>query len=144
MRLIEWRPDDFELDHAEMDDTHRAFVDLVNDLAAADATRFADLFVELVAHTRAHFGRENELMEISRFPARSEHLGEHERILGEMVQFGERVKRGLVPLGRAYVKERLPEWFRFHAATMDSALAAHLNSRGYNGDQPERRGVASS
>lgn len=129
MNLIEWSEEDFGLGHDAMDATHHVFIELVNDLDMADDDEFTRLFAELVAHTKTHFASENELMEASRFPAIGEHKGEHDRVLGEMVQFGERVRRGLVPLGRAYVRERLPEWFRFHASTMDSALAAHLAAR---------------
>jgi hemerythrin len=59
------------------------------------------------------------------FPAIREHSDEHQRILGELGRIGQRVNKGLVSFGRMYVREGLPDWFRLHAATMDSALAAH-------------------
>jgi hemerythrin len=35
------------------------------------------------------------------------------------------VNSGRLKLARAVVRGQLPGWFRLHAATMDSALAAH-------------------
>ncbi|MDD2761778.1 MAG: hemerythrin, partial [Methylomonas sp.] len=55
--------------------------------------------------------------------------GEHQRVLGEFKQFKTRIDKGLIAFGRSFVRERLPQWFLLHVATMDSALSAHLKSR---------------
>lgn len=129
-----WRPE-FELGRADMDDTHREFVERVNAAAeAADNETFKACFHALYVHTRAHFEHENALMDASRFPAITVHMGEHHRMLGQMDQFNQRVQRGMVKLGREMLAE-MPGWFALHAATMDSALAAHLR-------QVEARGQA--
>ena len=47
------------------------------------------------------------------------------RVLGKLTQIKKQVDKGLISFGRMYVREGLPGWFRLHAATMDSALAAH-------------------
>ena len=47
------------------------------------------------------------------------------RVLGELSQIKKQVVKGLISFGRAYVREGLLDWFRLHAVTMDSALAAH-------------------
>ena len=109
-----------------MDDTHRAFIDLVNRLAASDKTSFAGLFGELVAHTREHFAAEEQLMEQCRFPAIGEHRSKHHRVLGELERFADQVEGGRTRLARAYVAGQIPRWLALHAATMDSALAAQL------------------
>jgi len=109
-----------------MDNTHREFVDLVNELSDCDRPRFVELFPELVAHTRTHFTAEEEMMERSGFPAIEEHRADHARVLGEMTRFTAGLRRGRAQLATAYVLDQLPGWFELHAATMDSALAAHL------------------
>jgi hemerythrin len=114
------------LGHREIDADHAAFSALLAEVASAPDVAFATVFRRLVEHTIEHFGRENALMVRSGFPALREHQGEHERVLGELHQFLKRVERGLIPFGRAYVRETLPPWFELHARTMDSALAAHL------------------
>lgn len=126
MALIEWDDRHYLLGLDAMDDTHRAFVALVNKLTKSADADFPALFDQLLAHTRQHFAQEEKLMMDSDFPAYGEHRDEHQRILGELVQFKKRVDRGLVAFGRNYIRDRMPAWFRLHAATMDSALAAHV------------------
>jgi hemerythrin len=128
MPLIEDFDARFLLGVPAMDRTHREFVDLINRMAAAANATFAYLYPELVNHTRAHFAHEEVLMRESRFPATKEHTDEHARVRGEMDGFGLRVGGGRIALARAYVAEQLPAWFALHAATMDSALAAHLKA----------------
>jgi len=128
MSIIKWDDASFLLGITSMDDTHRQFVSLLNDLSSADNNDFADLFDQLIEHTRQHFQREEALMTEYHFPAYAEHKDEHQRVLGELDQFKKRVDKGLIAFGRNYIKDRMPEWFRLHAASMDSALAAHLKN----------------
>ena len=114
---------------AEMDATHRVFVDLADRLLAADDAAFPALFAELHAHTRAHFDNEGRLMKACRFPAIGEHNGEHLRVLGELAHFASAVKAGRLAAARQYA-QNLPSWFATHLATMDAALAACLKRAG--------------
>jgi len=125
--LIEAFEERYLLGVAQMDDTHREFVELVNQLGEAAKPDFIRLFAELLAHTESHFESENALMQESAFPAIGEHRDEHQRVLGELRRINDRVQSGSTLIGRAYVTEQLPAWFQLHALTMDSALAAHLN-----------------
>lgn len=111
---------------AEMDDTHREFIALVAALNEADAAAFPALFQQLVDHTRKHFTAEGVLMRNSKYRGLPEHEGDHHRVLGELLQLNRSLKRGHLPLVRAYVKEGLKEWFDTHVAMMDAALAMHL------------------
>jgi hemerythrin-like metal-binding protein len=116
----------YQLGHAQMDQTHREFVDLVNRLEDCDQATFIVGFQTLLMHTAAHFAAEQLLMEQSGFPATAEHTGEHQRVLGQLQQMLRRIERGSTVMARAFVREQLPGWFKLHAITMDSALAAHL------------------
>lgn len=113
----------------EMDDTHREFVSRVAELIAASPAEFPVLFQALVNHTREHFAGEGRLMRESGYKGLPEHESEHHRVLGELLQLNRSLKRGHLPLVRAYVKEGLMEWFDTHVATMDAALAMHLKKR---------------
>ena len=126
MSLIEPYDPAFRLDMDEMDETHREFLVLLNSLAEAKGHEFEKLFLKLFEHTEQHFAREKELIEQSGFPAIGEHVDEHLRILGELKKYQRKVNKGAISFARAYVKEYIPEWFKLHVATMDSALAAHL------------------
>ncbi len=109
-----------------MDDAHMEFAELLNQMETANNTSFPALFDLLLKHVEAHFENENALMQASGFPASSEHQAEHRRVIGELKQFKKRVDKGLLSFAKAYIKEKLPDWFRLHLGTMDAALAAHL------------------
>jgi len=112
---------------AQLDDTHHQFIELLNRVDAASGAGFLPLLNELVEHTESHFEMEQELMERSGFAAREEHIGDHLRILGQLVKFRDRIQGGKNSMmARAFVREQLPDWFKTHLVTMDSALAAHL------------------
>jgi hemerythrin-like metal-binding protein len=128
-KLIDNQDPRYRLGMASMDETHQEFMTLVNRLGSADKATFIQLFPQLLEHTEIHFSSENDLMESSGFPAIREHSGEHLRVLGDLHRMGQRVAAGSVATARAYVEQALPDWFQLHAATMDSALAAHLKNR---------------
>jgi hemerythrin len=123
-------PDDscYHLGFDQMDTTHQEFISLVNRLNLADKALFQSLFAELLEHTQNHFDAESQLMDETGFPAISEHKGEHLRVLGELTRFAQSVQKGSITIARSYVREMLPDWFRLHTVTMDSALAAHIKS----------------
>lgn len=105
-----------------MDSTHQEFIALVNSLGCADDDSFPELFKELLEHTESHFTAENKLMEEVRFPPIQIHMGEHHRVLEQMRVIFSKVENGSIATGRTFVLS-IPQWFREHAATMDSALA---------------------
>ena len=115
----------FTLGVADMDATHREFVDLADALLVAGDDEFPAIFSRLHEHTRQHFEHEGKLMKACRFPATGEHHSEHLRVLGELAHFARGVAAGRYGMARTYAKG-LPEWFATHLATMDSALAACL------------------
>jgi len=128
--LMSWS-EQYALGNAEMDGTHQEFIALVNRVhATANTAEFKQGFAELIEHTKAHFALEDELMRNSNFPGLQEHQWEHNRVLGELNQFQLRVNKGFVAFGRAYIQDKLPEWFAVHANTMDRALAVHLHKLG--------------
>lgn len=115
------------LGHEAIDGMHGEFEALLKKLALADKENFVLLFTELVSHTQHHFEEEKRLMDESRFSAKQEHLGEHTKVLGELSQLNKRVMAGNTMMAKAYVRERLPEWFALHSSTMDSALVCALS-----------------
>jgi hemerythrin len=130
MTLLVWQDEKHLLGFPDMDDTHKEFAELLNSLGEmTDSDKFKAGFAQLVLHTKNHFDKEDRLMVESSFPAIGEHRSDHDRVLGQLTQINERVQRGIIALGREYIKA-LPNWFDVHAATMDSALAAHLKVRG--------------
>ncbi len=128
MELIE-TTDVLTVGYDQIDNDHDEFISLINELDAADNTAFPALFQQLYEKTEQHFERENQLMKQFSYPGETEHKGEHQRVLGEFKQFKSRVDKGLIAFGRSFVKDRLPQWFRLHVTTMDSALVAHIDKQ---------------
>ncbi len=118
----------FVLQVPDMDRTHQEFVDLCDRLMHASDAQFAELFAQLLQHTREHFEQERVLMRTCRFPATGEHESEHLRVLGELNYFSRALKGGRIAAARHYAAH-LPSWFSQHLATMDSALAACLRQQ---------------
>lgn len=120
----------------EMDHTHREFIDQVAALIAADNAEFPALFQALVTHTAAHFKAEGMLMRATKYRGLPEHESEHHRVLGELQQLNRTLKRGHLPLVRAYVREGLMAWFDTHLAMMDAALVMHLKKHAGSANVP--------
>lgn len=118
----------FVLGVADMDATHRQFVDQADALLKADDAAFIELFAELHEHTIRHFAHEKALMKACRFSAIGEHESEHLRVLGELAHFAGSIRRGRLAPARDYARA-LPGWFATHVATMDAALAASLKKQ---------------
>jgi len=121
-----WDTDRHTLGVDEIDHAHQEFIHQVASLIAASDAEFPTLFQTLINHTREHFMAEGQLMRTAKYQGLAMHEGEHHRILGELQQLNRTLKRGRLPLVRAFVKQGLPEWFDTHLAMMDGALVAHL------------------
>ena len=115
--------DAYMLGNPDMDQNHSEFLAYITALKTVDKANFATLFIDFVEHTEAHFEQENEWMEASAFPAISEHRGEHQRVLAELRQFAERVKKGSQLFARAWVTEQAMEWFDNHLNSLLVSLA---------------------
>lgn len=121
-----WDASRHTLGVTELDHAHQEFIGQVAALIAATDTEFPALFQVLINHTRDHFMAEGRLMREAKYQGLAMHEGEHHRVLGELQQLNRTLKRGRLPLVRAFVKQGLPEWFDTHLAMMDGALVAHL------------------
>jgi hemerythrin len=117
-----------------MNQTHREEVALVNALSklleqAEDADRKAidQALAQWLEHTRAHFERENRLMERHGFPAYPIHAQEHAMVLAELERLQSRWQDNgeLEPL-RDFVCKHWPDWFNRHVSSMDTVTAQFL------------------
>ena len=124
--LAAWDEQRHSLGMDEMDHAHREFIAQVAALIQSGDAEFPALFQALLNHTRSHFSAEGQLMRASKYRGLPEHESEHHRVLGELLQLNRSLKRGRLPLVRAFVKHGLPEWFDNHLSMMDAALVAHL------------------
>lgn len=120
---IAWS-DDLKVGVAFIDADHEEFLDQLSAAAGATDADFPAHFEALARHTRDHFAREEALMDETGFFAVDVHKGEHRRVLAEVEHFADHLRRGNIAFARAFVIERLPDWFLQHRNTMDQATAA--------------------
>jgi len=114
-----------------MDQTHVEFVEL---LAVVQQAEDADLVAHwqaLVEHTEEHFAQEDRWMLATGFAPGSCHLTQHAVVLKVLKEGLELGRQGQLPPIRQMAHE-LTIWFPHHAQTMDSGLALHLKSVGYD------------
>ncbi len=135
MAAMEWT-DKLALGLGPMDDTHQEFVDAYNRLLMASGEAQLMEMDAFIAHTVEHFDQENRWMELIGFPGC--HKAEHDRVLAVCRDVRKRMERGDAALGRQLLQE-LPIWFDNHVATMDSALAAYIDSIGFDTQTGEIR-----
>lgn len=130
MPELQWS-DSYAMDLPVMDDTHREFVDLLARVVRATDAQLMPLWDELVAHTDAHFTREDRWMTDTGFSPTNCHTAQHQVLLKVMREGSKRGGSGDLMVVRQMADE-LGVWFPQHANAMDAALAQHLRSVDYD------------
>lgn len=110
-----------------MDETHREFVELFNNIDIHSNNSFKDNMLKVLHHTKRHFEKEEILMDRYGYPRKKEHKDEHNKVLSEMAYFLE-ISRSVFGLKmlKSYYIQKLPEWFDLHLMNMDRDLAHFL------------------
>jgi len=121
-------PNELRVGLESIDARHEEFWALFEKLKVASDAEFIALFEEVVEHTKAHFAQEEADME--GYANKYEHEQEHQKALEEMWYFMDKAKNGKLFFAKAYVKDRLGDWFRTHLLNMDSDLARVIRLRG--------------
>ena len=117
-----------------MNDVHREELNIVNYLHGAildnDLAKITQLCQQWLEHTKAHFDRENAMMEKYGFPAYHCHHGEHvEALQGlESIINNWKDSNNLDKLA-TYVRDIWPKWYVTHISTMDMVTSAFIKQR---------------
>ena len=82
------------------------------------------LLRRLVDYSDAHFLSEQLLMRLYAYPAYSDHVLEHDRLIGELRALAESWEKGGGDAGRLLLQ--VEQWLLTHMATTDKALQAYL------------------
>jgi len=116
-----------------MNDVHREELTIVNNVSAAiannDTAKITELCNQWLEHTKAHFSRENTLMETHNFPAFHCHHGEHVEALQGLESIINAWKENAdIDILTVYVRDTWPEWYINHISTMDTVTSAFIKS----------------
>lgn len=111
---------------AEMDRLHFDFFEALSELTAMSDEEFALAFRGFVHHAEKAFAREEQWMEETDFAADKSHREQHARVLSALHHVHSLMLGGDILVARETVETLLPQWFAFHIATMDMALATAM------------------
>jgi hemerythrin len=117
----------WQLNHSELDDTHREFVALMDAAMRAGDADLGPCIDKLVDHTKQHFEMEQRWMTETDFPPRDCHASEHHQVLETMEAVRARMAGGDAQMGRVLLTA-IAQWFDGHADSMDRTLAAWMNA----------------
>lgn len=129
MPVMEW-DDTLVLDRGVMDDTHREFIGLLNQLADAPDGEMLAVLDEFIKHTKAHFAQEQRWMEQMSFPPTECHVREHDGVLEIAREVRNRAAAGETGFGLV-LAQAVAQWFADHAASMDNVLALYMKEVGF-------------
>ena len=125
-----------------MNQTHLEEVKMVNALMDAITAKrsgtpndgeITQQLKQWLEHTKAHFARENELMQETGFPAFPVHSDEHEIALNRMQTVVEAWEKNKdLELLNDYVFTQWPNWFKAHVSSMDKITAEFAVMNGYS------------
>jgi hemerythrin-like metal-binding protein len=127
MLTLQWT-DSLMLDLPQMDNTHKEFVALLDQVVNASDAALLPLWQDLITHTDAHFAREDSWMKDTKFASSNCHSTQHKIVLQVMREGGVRGDLSVV----RQMADELGMWFPQHAQAMDAALALHLRSVGFD------------
>jgi hemerythrin len=128
---IAWDPS-LTVGHVEIDDQHRElFRRAAALMAALDGGRateeVAGTLGFLTAYVREHFGAEEGLMLLHRYPARAAHQAQHRAFMAEVGRYLEEfAAQGPNPELRNRLERFLVGWLQEHICGTDRALGAFL------------------
>lgn len=127
---LDWTPQ-LHTGDGRMDDTHEAFVEMLNRLLATPQGQQLPLYRAFVAHTVEHFAQEERWMVATGFAPDNCHASHHATILETLNAVVEHHEQGDTEI-ISRLAEALVEWFPQHAASMDAGLAQHMKEVGFD------------
>ncbi|WP_199203020.1 bacteriohemerythrin [Paraburkholderia madseniana] len=129
---LSWH-DGFLLGFAQMDETHREFVDCVAALQQCDEAAVPRTLAAFEKHAVAHFEQEEQWMQDTSFPAAQCHADEHAAVLRSVREVAQMLRDGAACQVARELAEALAGWFPGHADYMDAALSHWMSKRTHGG-----------
>lgn len=132
---IQWK-DEYSVGVDVLDNDHKKLISLLNQFTTAYDYAMSEQYErealdDLVAYTKEHFKREEELMESAQYPDLVAHKKQHEVMIAKVVTFVELYeKQGHDSMNE--ISEFLTNWLINHIQGTDQEYTQHLNSKGIN------------
>lgn len=124
MLHVDW-DDTYKLGIPAIDADHKLLVELLNRFLAAsvkgvEPDGLAAILNDLIEQTRAHFAREELMLDRNDYPDLALHKAEHDRLLQQAKHFQERYEEGTAPRDLSMeTAEFLQSWLLEHIIRTD-------------------------
>jgi hemerythrin len=133
MALITWS-EEYRVGIKEIDAQHQKLVGMINTLHDAMKTGkgkevIQPILTELLAYTKTHFSREQELFAQFGYPSRDTHGKIHNNLTKQVVDLKAKVDAGSGVLA-VEVMAFMKEWLTAHIIAEDKKYAPFLKSKG--------------
>jgi len=128
-----WK-NEYSVNIRQIDIQHKKLVELINDLhEAMSAGKAKDVLEkilgELVAYTKFHFSKEEELMETNGYAGLLAHRIKHKELTEKVLQFQNNFRSGSAALS-IELMNFLKSWLVDHIQGTDKQYSAPLNAKG--------------
>lgn len=125
MTLIKWT-DELSLGIDEVDEEHKALIDLINGLydviqVGADYVQVVELLGEIYSQIAVHFAHEEDMMRQSGYARFEEHREDHETLLDDLREIMDEVEAD-GSFDAVELSNDLNRWFVDHFRTHDARL----------------------
>jgi len=136
MAQIFWWREEYSVGIKEIDEQHKQWVNILNELGTALLEFKGHEVVEsvlkrLINFTREHFATEERLFKKYNYPEEKAHKAEHDKLLEKVSKFQQDYDRGHKMVG-VDLMEYLKNWFKDHVQTTDYRYAPFFKELGVN------------
>jgi hemerythrin len=133
---LQWS-EEFSVGIPEIDEQHKTLFTLVNTLYVAildhkGTAACTEVLDELVDYTRVHFGLEQSLMHIGKYPEYENHCALHRELVDEVVALQDKIRSGKASISFELL-HFLRTWLIKHILGEDKKYAAFFASNGHGG-----------
>jgi len=132
---LQWS-EDFSVGIPEIDEQHKTLFELIDRIHTAVLDRkgtaaCAEVLDELVDYTRIHFGLEQSLMNIGKYPEYEAHCTLHRELVSEVEALQQKIRSGKAAISFELL-HFLRTWLIKHILGEDKKYAAFFASSGQN------------
>jgi hemerythrin len=133
MALMNWS-DEFSVNIAKIDQQHKKFFDLINNLhdamrAGNGKEALGTTLKALVDYTKVHFTDEERLLQLYHYPELDKHKAIHDAFVKQTMELQTKFESGNTMLS-IQVMGALKDWLINHINGTDKQYTGYLNSKG--------------
>ena len=136
MGFITWDIERFSVDVDEMNEQHKQWIALINELHASLLDKNSDMSPEqaikdMIDYTKLHFNHEEDLMQDIQYPDYEKHKIEHNNFISKLNKMDDDMINGTYIL-KTQIMSILKNWLENHICKMDKAYGNFISESKQN------------